>query len=125
LDLGRVRARIHAARAQADAALAAYESTVLAALEETEGALITYGRAQMRRDTLSEAAEASSKAARLARQRFEGGLTDFVNVLQAERDALAAQDSLAQSRTQSATALVAVYKALGGSWMETPLARSP
>jgi multidrug efflux system outer membrane protein len=122
-DLGRVRARIHAARARADAALAMYESTVLTALEETEGALVTYGRAQSRRDILSEAAEASSKAARLARQRFEGGLTDFVNVLQAERDALAAQDSLAQSRTQSGTALVAVYKALGGSWMETPLAR--
>jgi multidrug efflux system outer membrane protein len=96
---------------------------VLGALEETEGALITYGRAQSRRDTLAEAAEASGKAARLARQRFEGGLTDFVNVLEAERDTLAAQDSLAQSRTQSATALVAVYKALGGGWMEEPLER--
>lgn len=118
LDLGRVRSRIHIAEAQTDAALAAYESAVLTALEETEGALISYGYAQSRRDTLAEAATASSKAANLARARFEGGLTDFLNVLDAERDALSAQDSLAQSRTQTATSLVAIYKALGGGWIE-------
>jgi multidrug efflux system outer membrane protein len=120
-DLGRVTARIKIAHAQADADLAAYESSVLGALEETEGALITYGRAQTRRDLLTEAATASERAADLARQRFQGGLTDFVNVLEAERDALAVQDSLAQSHTQTATALVAVYKALGGGWVDEPL----
>lgn len=116
LDLGRVRSRIGIANAQADAALAAYQSTVLLVLEETEGALVNFGLAQSRRETLELAAAASSKAANLARQRFEGGLTDFLNVLDAERDALSAQDSLAQSRTQTATALIAVYKALGGGW---------
>jgi len=117
-DLGRVAARIKIARAQTEADLAAYESSVLGALEETEGSLITYGRAQTRRDLLTEAAGASERAANLARQRFQGGLTDFVNVLEAERDALAVQDSLAQSHTQTATALVAVYKALGGGWVD-------
>jgi outer membrane protein, multidrug efflux system len=116
-DLGRVRSRIGIADAQADAALAAYQSTVLLVLEETEGALITYGHAQSRRATLEQAAAASSKAANLARQRFEGGLTDFLNVLDAERDALSAQDNLAQSRTQTATSLIAIYKALGGGWV--------
>jgi len=120
-DLGRVRARITAARAQADGALAAYEAIVLGALEETEGALVSYGYAQSQRDTLVEAAAASDKAARLARQRFEGGLTDFLNVLEAERDALTAQNALAQSRTQSATSLVAVYKALAGGWLDEPV----
>jgi multidrug efflux system outer membrane protein len=120
-DLGRVNARIKIAHAQADADLAAYESSVLGALEETEGALITYGRSQSRRDLLTEAAGASERAADLARQRFQGGLTDFVNVLDAERDALAVEDSLAQSHTQTATALVAVYKALGGGWADEPL----
>lgn len=117
-DLGRVRARIDVAKAQTQAALAAYESAVLTALEETEGALVTYGYARSRRATLEEAAAASSKAANLARQRFEGGLADFLNVLDAERDALSVQDSLAQSRTQTATSLVAVYKALGGGWTQ-------
>jgi len=118
LDLGRVAARIKIARAQTDADLATYEASVLGALEETEGALVTYGRAQTRRDLLTEAATASERAANLARQRFQGGLTDFVNVLEAERDALAVQDSLAQSHTQTATALIAVYKALGGGWTD-------
>jgi multidrug efflux system outer membrane protein len=120
-DLGRVGARIKIAHAQADADLATYESSVLGALEETEGALITYGRAQSRRDLLTQAAAASERAADLARQRFQGGLTDFVNVLDAEREALTVQDSLAQSHTQTATALVAVYKALGGGWVDEPL----
>jgi multidrug efflux system outer membrane protein len=120
-DLGRVSARIRIAHAQADADLAAYEASVLGALEETEGALVTYGRAQSRRDLLTQAATASERASDLAGQRFRGGLTDFVNVLEAERDALSVQDSLAQSRTQTATALVAVYKALGGGWVDEPL----
>jgi multidrug efflux system outer membrane protein len=115
-DLGRVRARINIARARTEADLASYQSVVLQALEETEGALITYGHAQSRRELLTRAAQASEKAADLARQRFRGGLTDFVNVLDAEREALSVQDSLAQSRTQTATSLVAVYKALGGGW---------
>ncbi len=117
-DLGRVRARVRIAEAQAEGALATYEAAVLTALEETEGALISYGYAQSRRGILEQAASASSRAADLARRRFEGGLTDFLDVLNAERDALAAQDSLAQSQTQTATSLVAVYKALGGGWVE-------
>jgi multidrug efflux system outer membrane protein len=117
LDLGRVRARIGIARAEADIALAAYEAAVLLALEDTENSLVGYGEAQRREETLERAATHSTTAARLARQRFEGGLTDFLSVLQAERDALAAEDGLAQGRTQTATSLIAVYKALGGGWL--------
>jgi multidrug efflux system outer membrane protein len=115
-DLGRVRARIGSAKAQTDAALAAYEGAVLGALEDTEGALISYGRAQSRRESLRVAAAASDKAADLARQRFEGGLIDFLEVLDAERTALSAELLLSQSRTDAATSLVAVYKALGAGW---------
>jgi multidrug efflux system outer membrane protein len=117
LDLGRVRARIHIAEAGTNSALAAYEAAVLNALEDTENSLVSYGESQRREETLARAATQSTTAARLARQRFEGGLSDFLSVLQAERDALAAEDSLAQGRTQTATSLIAVYKALGGGWM--------
>jgi multidrug efflux system outer membrane protein len=115
-DLGRVRARIGSARAQTDAALAAYEGAVLGALEDTEGALISYGRSQTRRDALQVAATASDKAAELAQKRFEGGLIDFLEVLDAERTALSAELLLSQSRTDAATSLIAVYKALGAGW---------
>jgi multidrug efflux system outer membrane protein len=115
-DLGRVRARISSAEAQTDAALAAYQSAVLNALEDTEGALISFGRSQLRRDALQVAATASDKASDLARRRFEGGLIDFLEVLDAERTALSADLLLSQSRTDTATSLVAVYKALGAGW---------
>ncbi len=115
-DLGRVRARIGSARAQTDADLANYEGAVLSALEDTEGALIGYGRSQSRRDALRIAATASDKAAALAKLRFAGGLIDFLEVLDAERTALSADLLLSQSRTDAATSLIAVYKALGGGW---------
>ncbi len=114
LDLGRVQARIKAADARTEAALAFYERTVLTALEETEGALVDFGRERSRQQFLQTSAEASQKAADLAHQRYEGGVTDFLSVLDAERTLLEAQDRLASSQTLTATAFVAVYKALGG-----------
>jgi len=115
-DLGRVRARIRQADARAEAALAQYEQRVLTALEETENALVNFGRQQMRRDFLKESAQASEKATALARLRYQYGVSDFLTVLDAERTLLQAQDQLAQSETTTGTALVAVYKALGGGW---------
>ena len=115
-DLGRVRARISSAKDETDAALGAYESAVLGALEDTEDALVNYGHSQARREALRIAAVASDKAADLANKRFEGGLIDFLEVLDAERTALSADLLLSQSRTDAATSLIAVYKALGAGW---------
>jgi NodT family efflux transporter outer membrane factor (OMF) lipoprotein len=115
-DLGRVRARIRQADARAEAALAQYEQRVLIALEETEDALVDFARQQAQRDYLRESALASETANTLARLRYQYGVSDFLTVLDAERTLLQAQDQLAQSETSTATALVAVYKALGGGW---------
>ena len=115
-DMGRVLARIGSAKAQTNAAVATYESAVLNALEDAEGAMITYGRSQARRDALQVAAAASDKAADLAQKRFEGGLIDYLEVLDAQRTALSADLTLSQGRTDTATALIAVYKALGAGW---------
>jgi multidrug efflux system outer membrane protein len=114
LDLGRVHARVKAADARTEASLAFYERTVLTALEETEGALVDFGQEHSRQQFLATSAEASQKAADLAHQRYEGGVSDFLSVLDAERTLLEAQDRLAASQTRTVTALVAVYKALGG-----------
>ena len=119
-DLGRVMAEVAGSRARADASLATYEQTVLRALEETEDALVTHART---RDSLTDAvqaAQASETAAHIARTRYEGGLVDFLEVLDAERTQLADEDRLAQRRTDAATSLIAVYKALGGGWEMTP-----
>lgn len=111
-----MRARIRQADARAEDALAEYEQRVLIALEETETALVNFGRQQFRRDFLRESTEASEKATALARLRYHYEVSDFLTVLDAERTMLQAQDQLAHSETAAATALVAVYKALGGGW---------
>ena len=120
-DIGRVRAQIAGARAHADGSLARYEQTVLRALEETEDALITHARSRERLEHVAASAQASGTAARLARTRYDGGISDFLTVLDTERTQLEAEDRLAQSRTDTATSLVAVYKALGGGWQDAPL----
>jgi outer membrane protein, multidrug efflux system len=116
LDLGHIRARIKAAHARADAELAGYERTVLTALEETENALVDFGREQTRRDYLRESERAATQAMALARQRYDSGIADFLPVLDAERTQLDIQAQLAGSETRTATSLVAIYKALGGGW---------
>jgi multidrug efflux system outer membrane protein len=119
LDIGRVRARLAAAEAGADEHLARYQQTVLRALEETETALARYQHARTERVHLEAAAAASARGAELARLRFEGGLVDFLQVLDAERARLESEDRLAQSQARTATALVAVYRAMAGGWPET------
>lgn len=122
-DLGRVAARIRAADARAEADLHGYEQVVLLALEETENALVQFGRERARRDTLVEAVQASEQAVALADARYQAGAAEFLTVLVAQRTVLTLQMQLAESRTRTMTALVAVYKALGGGWEavgETP-----
>jgi multidrug efflux system outer membrane protein len=116
LDLGRVYARIKAADASAEASLAQYEQTVLNALEETENALVDYNQQRARRALLASAAQASEKADELAHLRFKEGVSDFLTVLDTESRLLQDQDRLALSETTTATALAALYKALGGGW---------
>jgi multidrug efflux system outer membrane protein len=123
-DLGRVHARVSGSRARADGVLAGYEQSVLRALEETENALVTHARTRQSLQDAADAAAASRTAAQIARDRYEGGVADFLDVLDAERTQLSAEDSLAQSRTAAATSLVAVYKALGGGWEMAPQPKS-
>ena len=116
LDLGRVKERVSFASAQEDQAQAQYTAAVLNAVEETEGAIVTYDRAHERLGILDEAAQSSVRASALAQQRFESGLTDFLQVLDAQRTQLEAESQLAAAHTAAATALIAVYKAVGGAW---------
>jgi outer membrane protein TolC len=116
LNLGRIKARVDQSRAREVEAQAQYDATVLRALQEVESSLVRYRTSRSRLAQISAAAAASERAAELARLRFTGGVADFLQVLDAERTQLEAEDQLAQSRTDAATAYAALYKALGGSW---------
>ena len=115
-DLGRVRQQIKQRQAATDGALARYEQTVLQALEETDGSLVGLVKAVAKQGHRRDSAEASTLAAQLAAARFEDGVSDFLTVLDAERSELEAQSQLVQSETDTATALLSVYKALGGAF---------
>jgi multidrug efflux system outer membrane protein len=116
LDVGRVRQRVRAANARAAGALAAYDDTVLRALEETENALAGYRAANRSADLLGRAASSSRTATGLARARFEAGASDLLVVLDAERTQLDLEDQLATAEAQRGTALAALYKALAGDF---------
>lgn len=115
-DLGRVRQRIKQREAATDRALATYQQTVLQALEETDASMTAYAKAKVKQAHLQDSTTASLDAVTLARARYESGVADFLTVLDAERSALTAEDQLALSETQTATALLATYKALGGGF---------
>jgi outer membrane protein, multidrug efflux system len=116
LDIGRVRTRIAASNADAAGELARYEKTVLAALEETENALVRYAKARAQDQHLQRAAVDSSRAAELARTRNAAGVGNLLEVLDAERSNLQAQDALAQSRTRTLGGMIQLYRAMAGGW---------
>lgn len=116
LDVGRVRARIAAADADAAGELARYEQAVLLALEDVENALVRHVRSREEDAHLQRAAGEGTRAARLARTRYEAGVADLFEVLDAERTQLQAQDALAEARTRSVASAAALYRALAGGW---------
>jgi len=116
LDSPRRLQLVKAAGARTEARLAVYQQTVLLALEDVENSITDYGLEQTRRGHLGDAVKASANAATLARQRFEQGASGFLEVLDSERVKLQAESALAASQTQTATNLIAIFKALGGGW---------
>jgi len=113
-DLGSAQARLRGAEAGTRESLAAYEQTVLLALEETENALVLYREQQQRLVKLADQARESSRAASIARVRYREGVADFLALLDAERTELQAEESVAQAEAGTFTAVVGLYKALGG-----------
>lgn len=115
LDLGRVRSQVDAARADEAEARALYDRTVLESAGEIETSLVAYRKARERLEHLDASAAASERAAELARLRFTEGASDFLQVLDAERTLLAAQDQRALGRSEATGALVALYRAFAGT----------
>jgi NodT family efflux transporter outer membrane factor (OMF) lipoprotein len=119
---GAIRRNIAAQTAIKDQYLFQYESAVLTALEDVENALTAFAEEQNRRESLKEASKAAEKAVALAQNKFQAGLVDFSDVLDAQRSLLSFQDQLASSNGTVTANLVRLYKALGGGW--TPMSES-
>ena len=118
LDFGRTRARIDQAKAGRDEAAAQYESTVLNALGDVEGALARFGHA--REDVIAHARVKASadRAAELMRQRQAAGVASVVDVIDTERTRLAAEQNLLLAKAALVQDYVALQKSLGLGWAE-------
>jgi multidrug efflux system outer membrane protein len=113
---GSIRANIQVQNEIQKQTAAAYEQTVLTALQETEDALIAYAKEHSRRKDLRDSVNASRQALNLANQQYLLGTTAFLNVLTAQRAVYLAEAALVQSDTAISTDVVSIYKALGGGW---------
>lgn len=111
-----IRSRIRAQSEVQQQAYIGWQSTVLSALEEVDNVTTAYANEQLRHASLERSTQSAVRAARLARSRYESGVADFIEVLDANRERLSAQDQLAASKAEVATDLIRLYKALGGGW---------
>lgn len=113
---GRLRSQVRSQQAAAEIALAAYRGSVLTALEDVENALSAYRTAQERGRQFAIARDAANNSAILSRSQYRSGLTDFTTLNQQEASLLSAENGLTSALSDQATALVALYAALGGGW---------
>lgn len=119
-DAGAIRANIEAQSALQEEALAAYEETILNALEEVENAITAYIQEQLKLDALNAATRAAREAEELAEYQYTVGMIDFSELLEAQRSLLSFENQQTASRGTILTNLVRLYKALGGGWRVPP-----
>ncbi|GHT90075.1 hypothetical protein AGMMS49545_02360 [Betaproteobacteria bacterium] len=118
-DGGRLQSRIDLQDAVQEQAWVAYEQSLLSALMEVENALSALAAGQRRTSSYAEAVEAAQNAATLSGQMYQAGLIDFQQVLESQRALFFAEDNLIAAKSDALTALIALYKALGGGWEST------
>ncbi|KVR16617.1 RND transporter [Burkholderia ubonensis] len=116
LDGGKRRAAVDAARAGTDIAAANYRATALDALRDVQDALNDIAAQKERIARYESAARATDAATRLSLSRYGHGYVSYLEVIDADRDALNARRQLIHSRQALATATVGLVRALGGGW---------
>jgi NodT family efflux transporter outer membrane factor (OMF) lipoprotein len=119
------RDHIREAGAQAQAALASFDGTVLTALSDTEQALATYGAELDHHVALAAAQQAANEALASAQTQFKDGAFSFLDLLTAQSTAVSANQALAASDQTLAADQIAVFQALGGGWEDAPKVEVP
>ena len=113
---GANKANYQAARSRYDEALAAYRQSLLIALREVEDALVDLKGLAKSRAALESALKSSRETNTLAQERYDKGITNYFEVVDAERGVLQIQLSLSQLHADQRITLAALAKALGGGW---------
>jgi NodT family efflux transporter outer membrane factor (OMF) lipoprotein len=128
LDFGALDAQVDIADLNARSKLAQYRKSILNAVQEVDTALTAYQADGQRLDKLGDAVLAGQRAVDLANARYERGLTDFLNVVDAERQFYDLQEQYAEGQVAQGDEFVKLYKSLGGGWQNyqaVPAVRLP
>ena len=128
LDFGTLDALVDIADLRSRELFVSYKQTVLNAVREVDSSISAYTGQQDRLRNLGEALTASQRALSLATQRYDRGLTDSLNVIDAERQEYELEQQYVLTQTTAAEQFIALYKALGGGWEQYqsfPLIRQP
>ena len=115
-NAGQLRAQARAQHARAEAALHIYIATVQQAFREVEDALIAVRTLREEHAARSRQVVAARNAMRLSRARYDAGVVDFLEVLDTERSLFSSELDESATRQAALSALVQLYKALGGGW---------
>ena len=113
---GSIRAQYKVAQAQWEEAKAQYEKAVINAFGEVSTSVVGLGKLGASERERARAAAAYQEAVRLARMRYESGLSAYFEVIDAMQNLLGAENDLAQVQHDRLIAMVNLYKALGGGW---------
>jgi NodT family efflux transporter outer membrane factor (OMF) lipoprotein len=116
LDFGALDAQVDIAHLEARASLVNYRKTILNAVEQVDASVDAYEAERQRLDKLSAAMTAGQRAVDLATERYNRGLTDFLNVVDAERQFYDLQEQYASAQVTQGDQFVQLYKSLGGGW---------
>ena len=116
LDFGALDAEVDIADLQAHLQLVNYRRTIISAVQEVDTALDAYAAQQDRLKNLGDAMVAGQRAVDLATERYNRGLTDFLNVVDAERQFDDLQLQYAVAQVAQGEQFVQLYKSLGGGW---------
>ena len=116
LDFGALDAEVDIAGLEAHASMVNYRRTILNAVQQVDTSLDAYQAQQARIEQLSTAMIAGQRAVDLATERYDRGLTDFLNVVDAERQFYDLQEQYAEAQVTEGEQFVQLYKSLGGGW---------
>lgn len=113
---GRLRGQLRGAQAEHEEAIGNYNQTVTQALEQVANAAISQKSLTRQIEKLEEVVSAASEAHRIMKDRYQGGLSSYLEVLSAEEVLLGGQRALRDMQSRSYTVDVALIKALGGGY---------
>ena len=117
-NAGRIGANVDASEARRDQALAQYRKAVANAFKDVRDSLTAQNAARETLAAETDRAAALEKALRQARLRFDAGIASLLDVLDVERNLLAAELSRIDAERARKAALADIFKALGGGWTE-------